>query len=219
MKQVNKEQNTNQIDSTQILIVDDHIFLTEGIALALKSVNKNYTTQLAHTLDDAISKLKKPHSISLVMLDLKMPGMMGLKTIQTIISLAHPAKVVLLSGNADPGVVQGAVKKGALGLIPKSLSMKSMMSVVDLVLSGQVFLPASEVVGQYTARPEDGKTLSQLEIDVLKLTSEGFTNKEIANCIGASEINVKMHMRNICRKLDARNRAHAVTIGIERQIV
>lgn len=176
MNQVNKEQNTKQIDSTQILIVDDHIFLTEGIALSLRSLNKNYTTKLAHTIDDAISELEKPHSISLVMLDLKMPGMMGLKTIQTIIGLAHPGKVVLVSGNADAGVVQGAIKIGALGLIPKTISMKSMISVVDLVLSGQVFLPASEAFSQYTAQPEDGKTLSQLEIDVLKLTSDGFTN-------------------------------------------
>ena len=214
-----KIDGLNDENLTKILIVDDHMFLSEGIALALMKNKPNCMPLLAHSIADALTILNDNNLIDLVILDLKIEDSMGLKTIDMIISLASPGKVVLMSGNADLRVVQASIEKGAFGLIPKSLSMKSMLSVIDLVLSGESFLPTSEVLSHYAGESDDGKFLSQVEIDTLKLTSEGFTNKEIASYVGATEVTVKMHMRNICRKLGARNRAHAVTIGIERKIV
>jgi two-component system nitrate/nitrite response regulator NarP len=65
----------------------------------------------------------------------------------------------------------------------------------------------------------DGANLSEKELFVLRLAADGLTNKEIARDMDASEVTVKMHMRAICKKLGARNRAHAAMISRERALI
>jgi two-component system nitrate/nitrite response regulator NarL len=204
---------TNGTEASSVLIADDHIMLAEAIAAALSAPPRQFTTEIATTLDQTKAALKSGRSFDLVMLDIRMPGMLGLKSIDEVIAAAGNTRVVLLSGNADKVMVQSAVENGARGLIPKTMSIKSVVSVVDFILSGQVFLPAEDYQEVGSASRDGTPVLSKRETGVLQLTSEGLTNKEIASAFGSTEVSVKMHMRAICRKLDARNRAHAVTLG------
>ena len=198
--------------SKKILLADDHVLLAEAIASAMVRT-QGYATVIASTLAETLQELASGVKFDLVMLDLKMPGMMGLRSIKEVIAAAAPAKVVLISGNADRSLVQIAVENGARGLIPKSL-----ISVVNLVLSGQVFIPA-EGWSEGAGTSDQSADLSDKEIGILRMASEGLTNKEIALAIGKTEVAIKMHMRSICRQLAARNRAHAVTIGLERSLI
>lgn len=207
---------TDETPTVSILIADDHVLLAEAIGSALSAPPRNYNIKIATTLDETLTAIATGDAFDLVMLDLKMPGMMGLKSVDIVMKAALPSQVVLLSGNAEWSIVNAAVANGARGLIPKTLSVKSLISVVELVLSGQIFLPADELRDARGGKTKDGSKLNDREIGILRLTSEGLTNKEIAASIGSSEVNVKMHMRSICSKLNARNRAHAVTISNER---
>ena len=141
--------------------------------------------------------------------------MLGLKSVKEVIAAAAPTKVVLLSGNADTTLVRAAVDEGGLGLIPKTLSLKALVSVVEFVLSGQVFVPAEDTIGRKAAESPGIANLGEREVSILRFTADGRTNKEIASALGLTEVTIKMHMRAICRKLNARNRAHAVTISNE----
>jgi two-component system, NarL family, nitrate/nitrite response regulator NarL len=201
----------------KILLADDHVLLAEAIASAMVRT-QGYATVLAATLEQTLQELASGVKFDLVMLDLKMPGMMGLRSIKEVIAAAAPAKVVLISGNADRSLVQIAVENGARGLIPKTLPFESLISVVNLVLSGQVFIPA-EGWSEGAGTSDQSADLSDMEIGILRMASEGLTNKEIALAIGKTEVAIKMHMRSICRQLAARNRAHAVTIGLERSLI
>ena len=200
-----------------ILLADDHVLLAEAIASAMVRT-QGYATVLAATLEQTLQELASGVKFDLVMLDLKMPGMMGLRSIKEVIAAAAPTKVVLISGNADRSLVQIAVENGARGLIPKTLPFESLISVVNLVLSGQVFIPA-EGWSEGAGTSDQSADLSDKEIGILRMASEGLTNKEIALAIGKTEVAIKMHMRSICRQLAARNRAHAVTIGLERSLI
>ncbi len=205
--------------ATSILIADDHVLLAESLALALAAPPRECRVSITNTLQQTRAALATSTHFDLVMLDLKMPGMLGLKSINEIIAMAAPTPVVLLSGNADRSLVRAAVDNGARGLIPKTLPLKALVSVVELVLSGQIFVPAEDFGYEKNAvRPGDTQ-LSEREIGVVRLAAEGRTNKEIASSIGATETNVKMYMRGICRKLNARNRAHAVTISRESSLI
>lgn len=195
------------------LIADDHVLLAEAVAAALEAPPRGFETEITGTLQQTLDALKSEVPFDLILLDIRMPGMMGLKSVKDVIARATQSKVVLLSGNADKIMVQAAVANGARGLIPKTMSIQSLVSVVDFIMSGQVFLPASEYDEVTLASSQDKELLSKRELAVLHLTSEGLTNKEIATTLGANEVGVKMHMRSICRKLEAKNRAHAVTIG------
>jgi two-component system, NarL family, nitrate/nitrite response regulator NarL len=201
----------------KILLADDHVLLAEAIASAMART-QGYATVITSTLEHTLRELASGMKFDLVMLDLKMPGMMGLRSIKEVIAAAAPAKVVLISGNADRALVQIAVENGARGLIPKTIPFESLISVVNLVLSGQVFIPA-EGWSEGSGANDPSAELSDKEIGILRMASEGLTNKEIALAIGTTEVAIKMHMRSICRQLAGRNRAHAVTIGLERGLI
>ena len=205
--------NEGEEGKSSILVADDHVFLAEAIAESLSLPPRKYKTQITGTHLGAIEALRQNDTaFDLVLLDLHMPQMEGLKSVLEVIAAAKPTKVALISGNADLMVVQEAVKHGAVGFVPKTLPLKSFLSVIDLLLSGQVFLPAEFSVNPYDAKLQDIKKLSTREISVLRLASEGLTNKEIASAIDSNENMIKMHMRSICRKIGARNRTHSVKI-------
>jgi two-component system nitrate/nitrite response regulator NarL len=145
-----------------------------------------------------------------VLLDLRM---LGLKSIIEVINAAAPAKVCLFSDEVDLTIMHLAIENGASGLIPKTMSVKSFLSVVEFVLSGKIFIPASKEKQRKIDKGGKNSQLNELEIRIVQMTSEGAINKEIATVLGVSEMTVKMHMRLICTKLNARNRAHAVTMA------
>ncbi|MBY4893889.1 response regulator transcription factor [Rhodobacteraceae bacterium N5(2021)] len=204
---------------TSILLADDHLLLAEAVAAALSSKPREFRTRISATLDEALAELGAGHSFDLVLLDVKMPGMLGLKSVERVIAAAEPAQVVLISGQVDRAFVQSAVEKGARGLIPKTLPLRSLASAIDLVLSGQIFLPATAYGEPWNSADASSAGLSDRELNIVRLLAIGSTNKEIANEFADTETTVKMQMRAICRKLNARNRAHVVLIAKENNLI
>jgi two-component system nitrate/nitrite response regulator NarP len=211
--------SVDPVRQTTILIADDHLLVAEAVAGALACAPHQFLTRIVSTLSEALVELGSGVQFDLVLLDIKMPGMRGLKSVEAVIAAAAPSPVVLMSGQADRSFVQSAVKRGARGLIPKTLPLRSFVSVIDFVLSDQIFLPADGSSNQWNADAVASFGLSERELTIVRLLSDGRTNKEIAHEFDGTETNVKMHMRAICRKLEARNRAHVVTIGKERGLI
>jgi two-component system nitrate/nitrite response regulator NarP len=195
----------------RILIADDHRMITEAVARLLERTG-GFETTVVGSLPEAIQTLTDDPGYDLLLLDVRMPGMNGLESVQRVLSRAGETKVVLFSGEADRRFVAGAVELGVRGLIPKTMPLKALTSALQLVLSGEVFMP---VEGAATAGAMDAADagLTQLETTILRLASDGHTNKEIALHVNLGEVAVKMHMRAICRKLDARNRTHAAMMA------
>lgn len=94
------------------------------------------------------------------------------------------------------------------------MPLKSLVSALHFVLSGEIFLPAETPASltEGTAEPNT-ESLTELELSILRFAADGMTNKEIALQIDGTEVAVKMHMRAICQKLNARNRTHAAIIA------
>ena len=195
----------------RILIADDHRMITEAVARLLER-SGGFETDVVGSLPEAIQALTEDTGYDLLLLDVRMPGMSGLDSVERVLARAGDTKVVLFSGEADRRFVAGAVELGVRGLIPKTMPLKALTSALHLVLSGEVFMP---VEGAATAGSIDAGEagLTQLETTILRLASDGHTNKEIALHVNLGEVAVKMHMRAICRKLDARNRTHAAMMA------
>lgn len=204
---------------TSILVADDHLLLAEAVAKALSSKPRGFRTRIAATLDETLNELGVGPQFDLVLLDVKMPGMVGLKSVERVIAAAEPAHVVLMSAYADRRFVRSAIQKGARGLIPKTLQLRSLASAIDFVLSGQIFMPVEGFEEPWDATRAASDNLSDREISIVRLLSDGRTNKEIASEFDDTETTIKMHMRTICRKLKARNRAHVVTISKEHNLI
>lgn len=193
-------------EQVRILIADDHQMVVDAIARLLERTGE-FVTHAVGTLNDAILELGRAE-YDLVMLDVRMPGITGLSSLEKLMAKAGDTKIVLFSGEADRRFVLGAVEMGVRGLIPKTMPLKALVSVIGLILSGQVFLPAD-----VPAETPKSEVLTLQEKKILNLVADGQTNKQIALQINSNEVNVKMYMRIICKKLDAKNRAHATMIA------
>ena len=199
----------------RILLADDHRLIAEAVSAALLK-SGIFSVDLSDSLASTLQACSNEAPYDIVMLDLRMPGMDGMSSVKSVVDCAKTAYVVLFSANTDSRLVSQAIQVGARGLIPKTLPLQSLESVLRLVQSGQMFIPVDV---QVPALPQDQSTLASSELVILQMAASGMTNKHIANSLDVNEAKIKMHMRTICRKLDARNRAHAAMIGTERGII
>ncbi|MCT4685465.1 MAG: response regulator transcription factor [Roseicyclus sp.] len=198
-------------DLVRVIIADDHVLLGQAVAESLEA-SGDYTVDVVTDLPELLSELKDAQ-FDIVLLDLKMPGMDGLPSVKKVCKATGEGSVVLFTGQAERRFVDECVSVGVKGHIPKDLPLKSLGSALQLIHSGQTFLPV-------IPPGEQGETaLNERELHILRLAAEGRTNKDIARSLAVSEVSIKMHMRTICRKLGARNRAHAAILGRERLLI
>ena len=162
-------------------------------------------------LPDAIAAMTDGPQYDLVMLDLRMPGVQGLDSLKRVIDLGSGARITLFTANADRHIVKRAIELGVHGVIQKTMQLTSLESVLRLILSGQTFLPSSVI--EAPSNGPNGDDLTEIELLILKFAAEGTTNKSIASQVDLNETTIKMHMRAICRKLEASNRVQAVVIA------
>lgn len=194
--------------SDKILIIDDHLLVAETLGKFLKSVG--YDVVFSTSISDARNTLAKDGGFDIVLLDLRLPNFVSIKEVESIVLAAKRAKILLFSAHADKQTIMRAIEVGARGFVPKTFSLASLQGVLNLVASGQIFVPAELTE---SALEKYDPTLSDTELFVVREISSGLTNKQIAADLNISEASVKMHMRIICKKLGAKNRAHAVSIA------
>jgi two-component system nitrate/nitrite response regulator NarP len=209
-------QDNVSLDVISILVADDHVLLADAVAHILGD-EKDFRVTTAQNLSDTLAALGTAR-FDIVLLDVMMPGMEGLVSVVRVIAAADKARVVLFSGNVASAFAHKAIASGAAGFIPKTLPVRSLPAALRLVHSGQVFMPVGvsgdQTVVRRSADAPEGPNLTALQTQILRLVQQGKTNKEIARSIDTTEMAVKMHLRSIFAKLNARNRAHAVTIAL-----
>lgn len=197
--------NNVAVPMLSVLVVDDHKLVSEAVANFLSSAG-GFTVNLCNTLQDAESFIKENGPVDVVLLDLVMPDMRGMQSIESMVKLNEPGAVVLFSGTANPHDLSAALELGCMGLIPKNMPLRSLDSAIRLVASGEVFVRSSqkEPVSQMST-----DALNERDLLVLSKIAEGKTNKEIAWQLQVSEVSVKSYVRKICATLSASNRASA----------
>lgn len=208
----------------RILLADDHDLLRNVLKAYLEGLGLDISVQDAGTFDDALIIAKSSSPFDLILLDIDMPGMSNLSGINRMRENVPDTPVAILSGVDDAETVVGALRRGAAGFIPKSMGARAMVSVIQLILNGERYVP-SILVDQAngTIANTDAETpakvskfgLTNDEETVLRRLREGASNKEIARELRVEEYTVKYYMRGLFKKLGAKNRTHAVTIAAE----
>ena len=207
-------------DSTQgldlrILLADDHDLVRETLAAFLQR-ERIAAVSTASDLDGALAAVHAEEEFDLVLLDYNMPGMNGLEGLARMKEATGGRPVALLSGNASRAIAEEAIASGAAGFVPKTLASKSMAMAVRFMAAGEVFVPY-EFMQQQDSPSVGG--LSQRETDVLRGICEGKSNKEIARDLDLQEVTIKLHVKTLSRKLDARNRTHAAMIARDMNLI
>lgn len=204
----------------QILVADDHDLVRDGLKPILHRLGPDVRVFECGTFPDAMQLADEHMGLDLAVLDLRMPGMVGTSGISEFRRRHANIPVMILSGNYRRQDVVDALHHGAMGFVPKTLGADAMLNAFRLVLAGEKFIPAdllpSEEGNGSGLRPGDEalNLLTERERDVLEKLLEGLPNKAIARELDIQEVTVKLHLRNVYRKLGAANRAHAVKIAM-----
>ncbi len=201
----------------RVLLADDHDLVRDALgALLMKDASELSVTAVSD-LDAAFQAWEREGAFDVIVLDLKMPGMDGLSGAERMVAHVAPAPVVIMSGSARRSDVMAALRIGVRGFIPKTLAGRSLVNAVRLVAGGETYVPMDILSGSDDETGHGGSDgLTERERDVLFELRRGHSNKEIARALHIAETTVKLHLRAISDKLDARNRTEIVIRAIDR---
>ncbi|MGH1399533.1 MAG: response regulator transcription factor [Alphaproteobacteria bacterium] len=230
----------------KLLIADDHTLFRDALVQYITRAIKGVQLHVTKNFHEAYAQLKKEQDFDLVILDLRMPGMNEMKGFQTIASEYPDVKLALMSGVAETQDVEAAINAGAQGYFPKTLSGKALIAGILDVLAGNKYIPKDSdnkrILPSYyvdnvamkarysgledgqaafdATKPEEGHdNLTPREKDVLQYLAKGASNKEIASELGLQLVTIKLHVRGICRKLEADNRTQAALKAVQQGLV
>ncbi len=208
------------MQTTKILLVDDHAILREGLRLLLEKAGLNVVGEAADGRE-AIANAREMKA-DLVVMDIAMPDLNGIDATRKLIGELPGTKVVALSMNSDRRNVVQMFQAGALGYVLKSSASAEIVRAVQAVGSGQTYVSPS--IGQVVIEAlsggatAGGRGLSNREREVLQLLAEGKSSKEIALQLALAVPTVETYRRQIMDKLGLRTIAeltkHAVREGL-----
>lgn len=207
---------TNERKPIQVLAVDDHALLRKGIRALISAESDMQLVAEASTGRAAIEEFRK-HRPDVTLMDLQMPDMNGIEAIIAIRAEFPDARIIVLSTYSGDVQVARALKAGVRAYLLKTQVNKELLGTIRAVYAGQKRIPADVASGLAEHTGED--SLTEREIEVLRLIAAGNANKEIAAQLDLAEDTVKRHVTNILSKLGANDRTHAVTIGLKRGII
>jgi len=200
----------------QILVVDDHLLLREGIAAVLEGQEDMMLVGEASNGREAVESFRRLRP-NVTLMDLRMPGMSGVEAITSIRSDFPDARIIVLTTYSGDAQAAAALKAGAAGYLLKNLVRKELIETIRTVHAGKRRIPP-EIATEIAEHVADD-ALTDREIEVLRAVAAGKSNKLIAAELDIAEGTVKTHMKSILPKLDASDRTHAVMIALKRGIL
>jgi DNA-binding NarL/FixJ family response regulator len=166
--------------------------------------------------NEAVEQFRR-HSPDITLMDLQMPGTSGIDAIIAILEHSPAARIIVLTTYSGDAQALRALKAGARAYLLKDLLHKELLSTIRSVYSGAKTVSPS-VATEIASHSEDD-SLTEREIEVLRLIAGGNANKEIAAQLAVSEETVKGRVMQILSKLHANDRTHAAMIGLRRGII
>ncbi|MFQ5455146.1 MAG: response regulator [Nitrospirota bacterium] len=203
----------------RILVVDDHTLFRKGIIGLLEKQDDMEVVGEAINGVDGVEKAKelKP---DVVLMDLMMPKMNGIKAAKAIKKEMSDIDIIMLTVSEDDENLFEAVKAGAKGYILKNVEPEQLVKSIGFLFKGEAVISrtmATKIISEFTQMAkkigpqttEKTEELSPREKEILQHLSQGSTNKEIANTLYIAENTVKLHIRHILRKLHLKTRVQA----------
>jgi DNA-binding NarL/FixJ family response regulator len=209
----------------KILVADDHHLVREGLKLSLREIDQGVLVLEAENLDQAIETCLAHPDIDIVLLDLTMPGASGVSALDTFGARCPAARLVVVSATYDMLTVQTAIRKGALGFIPKLSGKQAFLSALRFILNGGIYVPPETLVAASSLPdpPKDlaptasafavraaEKGLTNRQIEVLRELLEGKSNKQICRSLNLAMGTVKVHVTAVLSALGVSTRAEAI---------
>ena len=205
----------------KVIIADDHPAMCEGISTILNN-SKDFELAGCVNNGEELLELLKSTKCDIVLTDIVMPELDGIKALK-IIKKEHPEiKVVVLTMHSDRSFFDDAINSGADGYILKDDSKNIILMILKSVMEGnKAFTPRMQnlLLDKYQDKKNLLDELTSRELQVFKLSVQGYKNTEIAEQINVTPRTVLFHKQNIKDKLDAKSNAELVSIALKYKII
>lgn len=211
-------------DKIEIIIADDHMMIREGLKQLLELDGTMKVIEEANDGEECLNLLNKKIHPDILLLDINMPKKNGIEVLEYIKQNKIPVKVLILTVHNEVEYLLKAVDIGIDGYLLKDSSYDELKEAIDVVISGNTYiqpslLPAlNESMEDYALDKEKIECLTKRELDVLRLISEGCSNKKISDELSISERTVKNHISHIFKKIDVEDRTQAAVFAIRNKI-
>jgi len=210
------------MEKTRLLIADDHPAFREGLSRLLEEEEDLECVGVSADGEEAVRMVEELHP-DVAIIDVSMPNLDGIKATEKIKAACPGTAVLMISAFDYQSYVLASLKAGASGYMSKDRPLRELISAIRLVRGGDSILDlkATDTIVQCLINSErGGKTgldeLQSRELDVIKLTAKGMSNKDIADGLFISERTVQTHLINIFRKLGVNSRTQAVLYALRK---
>jgi NarL family two-component system response regulator LiaR len=205
----------------RVVIVDDHELLRSGLESTLLLFDDIELVAQAGSGEEAVGVCQEVQP-DVVLMDLVMPGMSGTEAMREILDRCPAARVLALTSFSDEGLIEGALRSGAVGYLTKNVSGAELAAAIRRAGAGVPTLApeAATVLMRAVATPDVlGKDLTPRERQVLALVAVGCSNSEIADRLVISLSTAKRHVSSVIAKLGASSRTEAATMAVRHHLV
>jgi DNA-binding NarL/FixJ family response regulator len=209
----------------QLLIVDDHPLVIDGLKTMLKDVGYMQITGAVKNGKDALCFLDEHPEIQVILLDINLPDTDGLRLCEQIRAKNKTVKIIGLTYVNEAGIITQLIKKGGNGYLLKNMEREELITAIDQVLDGSIYLSKAaneKIVQQLQAYdlPQNAiPALTRREKEILQLLAKGFTSHEIASQLFLSTFTIDTHRRNMLQKFNVHNTQALINMANELRIM
>lgn len=213
----------------RILLVDDHTLFRSGLKALL---SRQADFEVVGEASDGLEGVKLAEQLhpDLVLLDLDMPAMSGIEALAQMVEMNHDMPVVMLTVSEDAEDLKEAFVLGARGYLVKNIEADYLVSSIRQIIAGESVM-SPEMTSKFVngiraknislmpeVRPENVKSLTEREKQILGCLAQGASNREMAQLLNMSESTVKAHLQRIMRRFDFSSRVQTAVFAAERHM-
>jgi DNA-binding NarL/FixJ family response regulator len=207
----------------RVVLADDQALVREGLRMMIEAEPDIAVVAEAGTGSEAITAARQLDP-DVVLMDIRMPDLDGIEATRRLVEARSRSKILILTTFDLDEYVYRAMKAGASAFLLKDATREELVRAIRTVVAGASLLAPSitrRLIEEYCRRPEPGhsptaaQTLSERELEVVRLIARGMSNAEIASALFLAEATVKSHVARALTKLDLRDRVQIVVFAYE----
>jgi DNA-binding NarL/FixJ family response regulator len=215
-------------NSLNVIVLDDHPLITDGIQSLLNDSPKFKLTAVTHTLAELISEITKAQP-DILILDLNIKGGNILGNIEDLQTRFPKTKILIFSSYNTPSLVKKAFNKGVNGYLLKDTTQTELLEALDAIAGGKIYIGERVAIKRKVNKPniireevqDDFDLLSQLserEMEIIQLIVDGLDSKQISSRLFISLHTVQSHRKNILKKLRLHSAAEIIKFALKNKL-
>jgi len=209
-----------QTEKINIVIVDDHPIVIEGVKMMLSNQSYFHISQ-SFTTGSEIIDFIKTNPVDIILLDITLPDGSGIELCNEIKKAAPNTSLIMFSNRSERSIIMQCIQNGASGYLLKNTSIDELIECLKGVLSGNIVFcnETKQIINKFSHTEIAIPRLTKREKEILKLVAEGKTSSLIADELFLSPLTVDTHRKNLLQKFQAKNSTELISLAIQHNMI